>query len=154
MFGYHLYWAGAASSLFFGFIFGFCTWAIPDSLYAGWLRVLSHNRFGHRVPIDAKQGGAKERFVGHYPNGLDLFLPYEDGVMELHVSVFVDSNQNYFIRGLSQQNTGVKRFLERFQLDYNELQPAPYETKVSSGDRIRIGDGTEIEFIMLPREES
>ena len=152
-FVFDLYLSGAVASLSFGFLFGFCTWAIPDSLYAGWLRVLSHDRFGSRVPIDAKEGQAKERFIGNYPNGLDLNLPENSGVMELHISVFVDENQKYFLRGLSQQKTIVNRFLERLRLDYDERKPAPYEAKVSSGDRISMGQGAEVEFLMLPREE-
>lgn len=152
-FVFDLYWSGAFASLTFGFLFGFCTWAIPDVLYAGWLRVLSHERFGTRVPIDAKEGQAKERFIGNYPNGLDLNLPYKSGVMELHISVFVDPNQKYFLRGLSQQKTVINRFLERLRLDYDERKPAPYEAKVSSGDRIKMGQTAEVEFLMLPREE-
>ena len=34
-------------------VFGLGSWSIPDDLYAGWLRILSAQRFGHRVPIDA-----------------------------------------------------------------------------------------------------
>ena len=75
----NLYFSAASASLAFGFFFGLSAWGIPDRLYAGWLRVLSFVRFGHRVPIDAK-GSPKERFIGHYPNGLDLYLPPDQGV--------------------------------------------------------------------------
>ena len=151
--GYHLFWAGAASSFVFGLLFGMCAWAIPDGLYAGWLRVLSRNRFGHRVPIDAKKDEARERFVGHYPNGLDLFLPEEDGVMELHLSVFVDNEQTYIVRGLSQGKSRLRRFLEWVKLHYDPRRPAPFEGELRSGDRIQFGNSAEVEFLMLPREE-
>ena len=104
-FGSHLYFSAAIGSLFFGMVFGFSAWTIPDSLYAGWIRVLSSTRFGYRVPIDAKPGVAKERFVGSYTNGLDIYLPPQEGVMELHISAYVNEEQKYYIRGLSQKET-------------------------------------------------
>ena len=151
-----LYLAGAGMAFTWGFTYGVFAWGIPDSLYAGWLRVLSPARHGRRVPIDPVGTVAKERFVGHFPRGLDLFLSVEDGVQELHVSVRVGKGQRYFARGLSLYPTRVKRFLERVDLRYDPRRPAPLETRLSSGDRIELGNGeasAELEFIMLPREE-
>lgn len=151
-----LYWAGAASAFCWGLAFGAFAWPVPDELYAGWLRVLSFDRFGRRIPIDAPDGQPKERFVGHFPRGLDLFMPGEAGVMEMHVSVAVDSQHRYFARGLSLASTSVRRFLERVNLSYDARRPAPLETRLTSGDRILLGSGdhaAELEFLMLPREE-
>jgi hypothetical protein len=152
-----LYAAGAAMGLVWGFCYGLFTWAIPDELYAGWVRVTSANRYARRIPIDALDGSAKERFIGHFPRGLDLFLPAEDGVQEMHISVAVTKGQVYKVRGLSLAPTIVQRFLERIDLRYDPRRSAPLETELSSGDRVVIGDGkqkAEIEFLMLPREES
>jgi hypothetical protein len=94
--------------------------------------------------------------VGHFPRGLDLFLPVEEGVLEMHLSVTVDAKRRFTARGLSLYPTQVVRFLERVDLRYDPRRPAPLETELSSGDRIRIGDGTvesELEFLLLPREE-
>ena len=152
-----LYVAGAALGLVWGFCYGLFTWPIPDELYAGWVRVKTANRFGRRIPIDALDGSPKERFVGHFPRGLDLFLPAEDGVQEMHVSFAVGKGQRYKVRGLSLAPTTVFRFLERIDLRYDPRRSAPLETELSSGDRVVIGDGAqkaEVEFLMLPREES
>ena len=154
---YHdLYLSGAGMGFTWGFVFGVLSWGIPDDLYAGWLRVLSYRRFGHRVPIDAQGLAAKERFVGHYPRGLDLYLSPEDGVMEMHISVAVDSSQRYWLRGLTLQPTLLRRFLERIDLRYDARRPAPLQTRLRSGDRVILNEGeqhAELEFLMLPREE-
>ena len=152
--GSDLFYAGAALGLVWGFVHGLLCWGLPDDLYAGWLRVMSWNRHGRRIPIDASDGTPSERFVGHFTRGLDLFLPAEDEVMEMHLSVAVDEKQRYSARGLSLQPTRVKRFLERINLSYDARRPTPLQTRLSSGDRIELGDdGTEVEFIMLPKEE-
>ena len=154
--GKDLYLSGAMFACGTGFSFGLLTWGIPDNLYAGWLRVLTPTRFARRIPVDALDGTAKERFLGHFPRGLDLWLPVQDGVMELHLSVAVDERQRYAARGLSLQGTTVHRFLERIDLRYDPRRPAPLETELSSGDRVvlKAGEGeTVLEFIMLPREE-
>ena len=39
-------------------------------------------RHGRRIPIDPLDGTAKERFIGHFPRGLDVYLPLEAQVME------------------------------------------------------------------------
>ena len=151
-----LYWAGAASAFTWGLVFGFFAWPLPDELYAGWQRVLSFERFGRRIPIDAPDGKPKERFTGHFPRGLDLYLSAEASVMEMHLSVAVDDQHRYFARGLSLAPTTVRRFLERVDLSYDPSRPAPLETRLSSGDRIMLGNGArvaELEFLMLPREE-
>ncbi len=154
--GSDLYWAGAASACAWGLAFGAFAWPLPDELYAGWLRILSFDRFGRRIPIDAPDGQPKERFVGHFPRGLDVFLPGEAGVMEMHLSLAVDSKHRYFARGLSLASTNVRRFLERVNLSYDPRRAAPLETRLTSGDRIVLGTGdqsAELEFLMLPREE-
>ncbi len=151
-----LYLASAGGALVFGATFGLLAWGIPDNLYAGWMRVVSETRHGRRIPVDAPDGAVRERFIGHFPRGLDLFLPAEDGVMELHVSVMVTRKQEYRARGLTLNPTHVRRFLERIDLRYDARRPAPLETRLSSGDRFLLGpasDPTVVEFIMLPREE-
>jgi hypothetical protein len=151
-----LYVASAVSAMTLGGTFGLLAWGIPDSLYAGWLRVVSETRHGRRIPIDGPDNSPRERFVGHFPRGLDLFLPAEDGVLELHVSVMVNRKQEYRARGLTLKPTMVKRFLERIDLRYDARRPAPLETRLSSGDRLYLGppdDPTVVEFLMLPREE-
>jgi len=151
-----LYLGGAAMGVAWGFAFGLLAWPIPDSLYAGWLRVMSGSRYGRRIPIDARDGSARERFIGHFPRGLDLFEPLDEGVLELHLSVTVDKEQRYRARGLTLQPTTVRRFLERVDLRYDPRRPAPLETRLSSGDRITLGQGpasAEVEFLMLPKEE-
>jgi len=151
-----LYLAGAVLGTTWGFMYGLLTWSIPDELYVGWLRVLTDRRFGRRIPVDAPDRSAKERFVGHFPRGLDLFMPVDDGVQELHFSVTVDEEQRYTARGLSQQPTLVKRLLQRVDLRYDPRRPTPVETTLRSGDRVVLGQGeqsTELEFILLPKEE-
>jgi len=93
--------------------------------------------------------------VGHFPRGLDLYLPADQAVAELHISFIVDGNSRYAVRGLSIQPTQVKRFLERVDLRYDPRRPAPLETELKMEDRILLGPGGEtvVEFIMLPKEE-
>ena len=151
-----LFLAGALMGSVWGFLYGLLTWSIPDELYVGWLRVLTPRRFGRRIPIDAPDRTPKERFVGHFPRGLDLFLPVEDGVQELHLSVTVDDRQRYTARGLSQYPTLVRRLLQRVDLRYDPRRPTPVETSLASGDRIVLGEGeqrSEVEFVLLPKEE-
>ena len=153
---FDLYLSGALCAVTWGSVFGLLAWGIPDELYNGWLRVLSPHRYSLRIPVDALDRTPKERFVGHFPRGLDLWLANEQGCAELHVSVAVDDKQVYRVRGLSLQATRVRRFLERIDLRYDPRRPAPLETRLSSGDRVEVGDGktsSTFEFIMLPREE-
>jgi hypothetical protein len=149
-----LYVASAAAALTFGGMHGLLVWAIPDDLYAGWVRVLSYERYGLRIPVPHTDGSAAERFVGHFPRGLDLYLPADRAVAELHVS-FVKTDDRYTVRGLTIQPTRVKRWLERIDLRYDPRRPAPLETTLVSEDRILIGEAaeTEVEFLMLPKEE-
>jgi len=154
--GSDLFWAGAGLGLVWGFVYGLLVWGVPDELYAGWVRVLSWNRYSHRIPVDALDGSPNERFVGHFTRGLDLFLGADDGVAEMHVSVAVDDRQQYALRGLSLAPTKVRRFLERIELRYDARRPAPLQTTLKSGDRVELGEGehqAELEFIMLPKEE-
>lgn len=150
-----LYVAAAAAALTWGGAFGLLAWVVPSRLYTGWVRVLSGSRFGHRVRVDG-DGGAAELVAGHYPRGMDLWLPAEEGVREMHLSVAVDDAQNYKARGLSLYPTRVKRSLEKLDLRYDPTRPLPLETPLSSGDLLELGDGqaqTVLEFVMLPREE-
>ncbi|MED5371443.1 MAG: hypothetical protein VX899_10545 [Myxococcota bacterium] len=156
-----LYLAGAFGAMAMGGTFGLLAWGIPESFYAGWLRVLTPFRFGHRIPVDALSGGAKERFIGSYPRGLDLRLgPYVDAnvgaVRKLHVSVVYDGKEAYRLRGLSQSPSRLRRLLESLDLRYDPRRPAPLETRLHSGDLIELGEGQEgavVEFILLPKEE-
>lgn len=154
--GGDLYLAAALGALTWGVVHGLLCWPIPDELYAGWVRVLSAERYGLRIPIDHEDGSPSERFVGHFPRGLDLYAPAEHGVAELHTSFVVDEHHNYSVRGLTIQPTTVKRLIETVRLDYDPRRPAPLETKLEMGDRILMGDGpnvSEVEFLMLPKEE-
>lgn len=150
-----LYLGSAAAAAAFGGLHGLLCWPIPDDLYAGWIRVLSAERFGLRIPVPHTDGTGAERFVGHFPQGLDLYLPADRGVAELHVSFVVDDDQRYTVRGLSVQPTVVRRALERVDLRYDPGRPAPLETALKMEDRIFLGEDqqTVIEFLMLPREE-
>ena len=151
-----LYLGSALGAFFWGVMFGLFVWPIPRSLYAGWIRVLSAERYGMRVPIDRPDGASSERFIGHFPRGLDLYLPGECGVAELHTSFVVDAEQNYSVRGLSQQPTRVKRFLESIDLSYAPSRPAPLETALAMEDRVYMGNGEQesvVEFLLLPKEE-
>jgi hypothetical protein len=151
-----LYLASAMGAAMFGATFGALSWGVPESLYAGWLRVVTETRHGRRIPIDGKDGLPRERFVGHYPRGLDLFLPAPEGVLELHLSVLVTRDQRYRARGVSQAPTTIRRWLEKINLRYDPRRPAPLETPLRSGDRILLSSGGEptvLEFVMLPREE-
>ncbi|MEQ1506756.1 MAG: hypothetical protein ABMB14_31300, partial [Myxococcota bacterium] len=149
-----LFLASAAAALAFGFLHGLLVWPIPDDLYAGWIRVLSYERYGLRIPVPHTDGRPAERFVGHFPRGLDLYLPAERAVAELHAS-FVRSDDRYTVRGLSIHPTRVVRPLERIDLRYDPRRPAPLETTLRSEDRVLLGANGEtvIEFLMLPKEE-
>ncbi len=152
-----LYLAAALGVFAWGLTYGLLTWGIPSELYAGWIRVLSVYRSGHRIPVDRPDGKPAERFVGHFPRGLDVYLPADRGVAELHTSFVVDDERRYAVRGLSVQRTVVKRFLEQVKLHYNVRRPAPLETELKMEDRVIMGDGaneTVVEFILLPKEES
>lgn len=139
-------WVFAFSSLYRG---------VPDSLYTGWIRVLTGPRAGRRIPIDSPHHASSERFVGHYPRGLDLHLGAEIGVSELHASFVKKSNGHYTVRGLSQASTVLKRPLESIELRYDVRKPAPLEAELQMEDRLLLSGNkqtTEIEFILLPRE--
>ncbi len=154
--GGDLYLASAAAAFLWGTFHGLLTWGIPDDLYAGWIRILSPERYGLRIPIDHIDGKPSERFVGHFPRGLDMYMPAEHGVAELHTSFVVDADHNYAVRGLSVQPTLVKRFLEKINLGYDPRRPAPLETQLRMGDRILMGsasESSEVEFLLLPKEE-
>jgi hypothetical protein len=149
-----LYRASALAAAVFGGIYGLLVWPIPEDLYVGWVRVLSYERYGLRIPVPHVDGKPAERFVGHFPRGLDLYLPAERGVAELHTS-FVSSGDKYTVRGLSIEPTIVRRTLERIDLRYDPRRPAPLETTLKMEDRVLLGPKgeTEIEFLMLPKEE-
>lgn len=149
---------GPAMGLFgWGLAHGMLVWGIPSELYAGWVRVLSPHRFGHRIPVDRIDGKAAERFVGHFPRGLDMYLPADKGVAELHVSFVADGQGEYAVRGLSQAPILLKRPLERVDLRYDPRRPAPLQTELRMEDRVFLGQGdaqTELEFLLLPKEET
>lgn len=151
-----MYLASALGFTMWGFSFGLIAWGVPSDLYAGWVRVLSAHRYGHRIPIDALDGGVVERVVGHYPRGLDLWVGADHGVAELHASFVRASDGKYTVRGLSQQPVMVKRSLESINLAYEPASPVPLETDLRMEDRVILGpkgNETVIEFIMLPKEE-
>jgi len=154
--GGDLYLASAAAAFIWGAGHGLLTWGLPDELYAGWVRILSAERYGLRIPIDRVEGTHSERFIGHFPRGLDMYMPAEYGVAELHTSFVVDADHNYAVRGLSIQPTTVKRLFETVKLHYDPRRPAPLETQLKMGDRITMGEGkasSQVEFLMLPKEE-
>lgn len=153
-FSHDLYQASALYFVVFGFLFGVAARGIPEELYVGWVRVLTGSRFSQRIPIDAIEQKNKERFLGHYPNGLDLFLPANEGVLELHASiVHAPSTNQYVLRGLSLEYTKMKRMFEWARVDYDPQSPVPREVELKNEDRIELGKNTEIEFLILPREE-
>lgn len=151
-----MYLASSLGFTLWGFTFGLVAWGVPSDLYAGWIRVLSAHRYGHRIPIDEPEGGVVERVLGHYPRGLDLWVGAEHGVAELHASFVRAADGAYTVRGLSQQPIVVKRSLEKVDLAYEASSPVPLETDLRMEDRVIIGPKghqTIVEFIMLPKEE-
>lgn len=150
--GGDLYVGSAVASATFGAVCGWLFWGVPDTWYEGWIRVLSPTRFGLRIPVSV-DGRPVERFVGHYPRGLDLVLPEAEGVRELHCSVVIDARGRYAVRGLSIAPTRVRRPLESVDLRYDPQRPAPLETGLHMEDRVVLGeDGRAvIELVILPR---
>jgi hypothetical protein len=154
--GSNLYLGSAFGCWIWGGMHGLLVWEIPENLYTGWIRVLSADRYGLRIPINAAGSRHSERFVGHFPRGLDLYLGEDRGVAELHASFVVDGDANYGVRGLSIRPLIVKRFLEKIDLSYDAQRPAPFETDLRMEDRIQLGEGddaSEVEFLLLPKEE-
>lgn len=150
-----LYWGSCVGAIAFAATFGALGWGLPEELYVGWIRVVSPVLFGTRVPVDGRDGRARERFVGNWRRGLDLRLPEDGQVSELHVSIGADGEGGYRARGLTQGRTHVVRFLERIDLRYDPARPAPLETPLSSGDSVVLGDGTSVvEFVRLPVDEA
>lgn len=152
-----LYLATPLGLTMFGYTFGLLAWGVPDELYGGWVRVLSGPRAGYRIPILRPDGTSAERFIGHYPRGLDVNVPAEAGAAELHVSLLNDGSTRYAVRGLSQAPTTVSRMLESVDLRYDPARPAPLETDLHMEDRVTLGTGaqtTDIEFLLLPKEDA
>jgi hypothetical protein len=149
--GGHFFAAGAGCWTL-GAVLGGVGWAVPDRLYRGWVRVLRGARPGWRIPVDHAVPVLRERFMGHFPVGMDLHLPDHDGVAELHVSVVAKKAGSWAARGLSRKTVRVRRPLEWMDLTYDPRLPAPLEAPLATGDRIQAGDGAEVEFIVLPRE--
>lgn len=151
-----LYLPTALGLMVWGFSFGLFAWGVPHELYAGWIRVLSGHRYGHRVPIDSLDGGSVERIVGHFPRGLDVYVPADKGVAELHASFVSYPGGEYAVRGLSIASTTLKRPLENIDLSYEPSSPVPLETPLAMEDVLQLGEGeatTQVEFILLPKEE-
>ena len=87
---------------------------------------------------------------------MNLWLPAEEGVREMHLSVAVDEQKAYSARGLSLYPTQVTRSLEKVDIRYDATRPLPLETPLRSGDVLVVGDGqkqTVLEFVMLPHKE-
>lgn len=150
------YLASAVGFLCMGFLFGTLVWGIPADLYLGWFRVLSEHRYGHRLPILGADGTFGERFIGHFPRGLNLYVEHQHGVAEIHASFVGDESGRYAVRGLTQSPTVVKRFLESFDLAYDPSSPVPLEADLKMEDIVILGGpnaATHVEFLMLPREE-
>ena len=148
--------ASGLAAVAWGAVTGLLAWIVPSSLYSGWVRVLSGSRFGWRVRVDSENETSSELVVGHYPLGLDMWLPANEGVRELHLSVANTDDGRYVGRGMSLYPTVVSRFLERVDLRYDPEKPVPLETPLSSGDMITLSDGqtgTHLEFVMLPKRE-
>ena len=104
------YLASALGFMSMGFCFGTLVWGIPPDLYSGWFRVLSEHRYGHRLPILSSNENFGERFIGHFPRGLNLYVEHQHGVAEIHASFVGDETGRYAVRGLTQSPTVVKRF--------------------------------------------
>ncbi len=163
-------WHTAGVNLFYDYYLGFSLAAftlgalvgglprgIPEQLFSGWIRVLSRRRFGVRVPIDDPTPAVTERFVGHYPLGLDLHLPAEDGVTEVHCSFRREPDGGYAVRGLSMAPTRLRRPGARADLMFPRNHPAPFAMSLEPEDLVVLGESdspTVMEFIMLPREET
>jgi hypothetical protein len=148
-----LYYASVAGPLVWAFFYTSLAWPFPDQIYAGWIRVLSGPRAGHRIPV-GEGTETIERIVGHYPRGLDLHLGANDGVAELHASVLRRSNGSFAVRGLSQSPLLLKRMLEHIDLRYDVRRPAPLEADLKMEDKLIFEhkEGTtSVEFLLLPR---
>ena len=147
-----LYLGSALGLVAWGVVYGSLAWVLPEDLYGAWARLLTGKRFGKRIFIGKLDGVHTERFLGHYPRGLDLFVDSTQGVEELHVSLVSDGRGRFTVRGLSYAPTRLRRFLESIDLSYDIGRPAPLETQLMMEDRILVGsDGdTEFEFLMLP----
>jgi hypothetical protein len=152
-----LYLAGMGASWSFAALAGALTWGIPDRAWQPWVMVRVGARPGWRIPLDAEDTALQERFVGHFPSGMDLHLPGTDGVAELHLSVLARGDADHIelaARGLSQRPVTVIRPLERVDLAYDPALPAPLETTLRHEDRIRLGEVAEVEVLVLSREGS
>jgi len=154
--GSDLYIGSALGLVVWGVVHGSIAWILPEDLYGGWARLLTGQRFGKRIFLGKLDGVHTERFLGHYPRGLDLFVDATQGVEELHVSMVNDGRGRFTVRGLSYAPTRLRRFLEAIDLSYDVSRPAPLETQLSMEDRILVGSAgeTEFEFLMLPLDES
>ena len=74
----------------------------------------------------------------------------------MHVSVAVNDNHRYAVRGLKSGAHSGSTLAESVIFAHDPSRPAPLQTQLKSGDRIEMGSGdtrAEVEFIMLPKEE-
>ena len=150
---FDLYYASVVGPLVWAFLYNSLAWPFPDQIYAGWIRVLSGPRAGHRIPV-GEGDQVIERIIGHYPRGLDLHLGANDGVAELHASVLRRADGSFAVRGLSQSPLLLKRMLERIDLRYDVRRPAPLESDLQMEDRLVLEHKqgtTSLEFLLLPR---
>jgi hypothetical protein len=150
-----LYVAGMGAAWAFAALAGALSWGIPDRAWQPWVMVRVGARPGWRIPLDAADTALQERFIGHFPSGMDLHLPGTDGVAELHLSILARGDADHIelaARGLSQRPVTVIRSLERVELAYDPALPAPLETTLRHEDRVRLGDAAEVEVLVLSRE--
>ncbi len=129
------------------------TTGVPLRAFQGWLRVRVGTRAGWRVPLDAMSVVRSERFVGSFPVGMDVHLPASEGVAPVHASVRAAPDGTFAVRGLSREPVRLQRFLEWVDLAVDPTLPAPLETPLVDGDRVRLGDRVEIELVVVPRED-
>lgn len=147
-----LFLAAVLGSSVMGAVVGGLAWGIPDRTFQGWVHVLVGARPGWRIPVDAAQVTLSERFVGHFPAGMDLHLPPGDGVDELHLSVIARGEGSWAARGLSRDKVRVMRPLAWVDLSYDPELPAPLETPLHAGDRVALGPEAVVELVVMARE--
>lgn len=129
------------------------TTGVPLRAFRGWLRVRMGTRAGWAVPLDGFSVVRSERFVGSFPVGMDVHLPELEGVAPVHASVRAAPDGTFAVRGLSREPVRVQRFLEWVDLAVDPTLPAPLETPLVDGDRVRLGDRVELELVVVPRED-
>lgn len=126
---------------------------VPARAYRGWIRVLRGERAGWRVPLEPGDLVLSQRFVGSFPTGMDVHLPGDEGVAPLHAAVLASPDGAFTVRGISAESVRVVRFAEWVDLAADPTLPAPLETALRDGDRIRLGPTDEVELVLQLRED-